>query len=132
AKANADSGRNAKGIPGRKANSFRSVATLALRLCRKCSRSSRKTCPERPERMTPLTCANSGSAWTQTYGYDKPGNRWLISTGPSTPTAELITGPSGTDAGPYDAANRLNTWDISNCFNGANCYDASGNLLAIP
>jgi len=43
AKANTYSDGNANGNSGPKANSVRSVATLALWLCRKCSASSRKT-----------------------------------------------------------------------------------------
>jgi len=46
AKANTYSDGNANGNSGPKANSVRSVATLALWLCRKCSASSRKICPE--------------------------------------------------------------------------------------
>jgi len=39
---------------GPKANSSRSVATLAPRLCGKCSSSSRKRCPERSGGRRPL------------------------------------------------------------------------------
>ena len=47
----ADSGERER-HSGPKANSSRSVATLALRLCKKCSASSRKTCPERMRRKS--------------------------------------------------------------------------------
>ena len=93
---------------------------------------NRLACANEATGTTAVPCGNSGPAWTQTYGYDLPGNRWLINAGPSNVTADLIMGPNNSGSGPYDASNRVSMWDVPNCYNNANCYDGSGNLLAVP
>jgi RHS repeat-associated protein len=61
--------------------------------------------------------AAEGSVWTQNYGYDPVGNRWLASySGLPTPTLETPVAQSW-----YPSNNRINTWG----------YDGAGNVTQV-